>query len=173
MKNLLKPLTLILVLSILLSGCKKDEEPAPKKNYMTYKDTEYDLSSGFLVEFGGSSTTGYNFDLYLLSSGLSVSLTDFITGTGEVLYFELWSSASSGLENGTYTFSNTEAPNKYTTFEALINYNSTDQTVDEDVVDGTGNVTVKVDGQTYTIDFDITTPSGNIKGNYTGTLEKF
>ena len=169
------------MLGIIIVSCSDDaEEPTVNKtNSFTVDDTEYSLSEGLTLEYGGDATTGYNFDLYVYSSGIDVSgILDSgfagaggVAGTGEVLYFELWSTSATGLASGTYAISLSEAPNTYTVSELAINFGESSLNVYEATA---GTVNISKDGSTYSIDFDLTVTGGKaFTGNYTGTLPNF
>ena len=175
-----KIILLVTMLGVVTISCKKDgEDPTPQKtNAFTIDGTEYSLSAGFTEEYGGSETTGYNFDLTVHSSGLT--LLDYLgnevnlTGQGEELYFELWSTSATGLTSGTYTVSTNEAPNTITYSEIYINLNASNGTADAGYEATSGSVTINVNASAYNINFDLTL-SGNKKltGNYTGALTEY
>ena len=173
--NITKMLTLVIMLGIVTISCKKDEEPTPgaKTNTFSIDGTEYSLSDGFTEEYGGDATTGYNFDLIVHSSGLTSSANG-VTGTGEALYFELWSTSDTGLANGTYSASLNAEPNTFTIGEVYINLNASTFDADESYEVSSGTVTISVSGSTYTINFDLTlTGNKKLTGNYTGTLSAY
>ena len=176
MTKIIKTTLLIAMLGIVFVSCKKDEEdPTPQKtNFFSIDGTEYSLSAGFTEEYGGSEATGYNFDLTVHSSGLTYREGDLISGQGEELYFELWSTSSTGLASGTYTSSISEAPNTYTYGEIYININAGDLSADAAYEATSGSVTITVSGSTYSVNFDLTiTGGGKLTGNYTGALPNF
>jgi hypothetical protein len=175
MKNIAKMITLVIMLGIVTISCNKDdEEPNPvKSNTFTIDGTEYSLSAGFTEEYGGDATTGYNFDLIVHSSGLTAT-ADGVTGQGEALYFELWSTSSTGLAAGTYTAAISEVPNTFTIGEAYINLNASTFSSDEYYEVTAGSVSISISGSTYTINFDLTLEGGKkLTGNYTGTLAAY
>jgi predicted small lipoprotein YifL len=115
MKRTLKSIfALMLLVSITLSCEKKTNDPPvvippEKNNEMVYNGTSYALSQGFFENFGQVPENGsYNIDLVLISSGIvlheSNGIIDSVAGSGEFFYFELFSSDSVGLTEGTYTY---------------------------------------------------------------------
>jgi hypothetical protein len=109
MKEIMKGLRLLLAFTIVLSGCKKDSNDETRSNAINYEGLEYSLSKGFLEYYGKvSDKESYNMDLTLISSGLIVyelnGEIDSVSGIGNVLYFEVFTSDSGFLDSRTYTF---------------------------------------------------------------------
>lgn len=176
MKTLSSTILILTIVSLVVSSCKKkDEAPAAKTNFFTVDGKDYAISKGVTIEYGGSATTGYNFDLLLASSGFDFSDFDNsgVKGSGELIYFELWSTSTTGLETGSYSISSTAQPNTYTSNEIDINYDSNTGNTDKEYEATAGTVTIKVEGTTYTIDIDLTVAGGTLTGNYTGTLTNY
>lgn len=177
MKKTLNLIMLLLAATYFLSSCSKDEEPKVKENVIILDGTEYSISQAVTLEYGGSVDEGYNFDLYIGSSGLDFSEIDNtgISGKGNILYFELWSTSTTGLAAGTYTASSSFVPNTYTSSYIAINYDTATDEVDEEYDEvATGGITISVSGSTYTVTFDLTLPAGKkMTGNYTGAIPNF
>jgi hypothetical protein len=175
--KIIRTIALLTMFSIVLASCsKKEEEPAPKPtNFFTVDGTEYSLSEGLTLEFGGDATTGYNFDLLVFSSGLDPDTSnESFTGEGELMYFELWSTSTTGLAAGTYTINPNSIPNACTSNFISINLNGSTGSSDTEYEGSAGTVTIAVDGSTYSIDFDLTVTGGKtLTGNYTGTLPNY
>lgn len=173
MKNIIRTIVLVTMLGIVFVSCSDEgEDPAPKTNFFSVDGTEYSLSEGLTIEYGGSETSGYNFDLLVFSSGLEPDLnTETFTGEGDFIYFELWSTSTTGLVAGTYTISTENLPNTFTSNNININYVASTKTSDAEYEASAGTVTIAVDGSTYSINFDLTVTGGKtLTGNYTGTL---
>lgn len=105
----MKGLWLLLIVAILMIGCKKDSNEEAKKNAIVYNGEEYDLSTGYLEYYGKvSGKESYNMDLTLISSGLKVhelnGEIDSVSGIGNVLYFEVFTSDSNSLDSRTFLF---------------------------------------------------------------------
>ena len=81
-------------------------------NYLQVGDTTIYLSDGNKSYFGKTSDNSYNFDIELVSSNIVLSTSTnanadeypVYTGTGTYLYFEAYTSSSSSLADGEYTF---------------------------------------------------------------------
>ena len=175
MKNSAKLLALVAALIIALSGCSDKEDPKTKQNVIIVDGTEFAVTQALTEEYGGDETSGYNFDLLILSSGFDFSdyENSWVTGSGNVLYLELWSTSSTGLVTGTYTSSANFEPNTFTSSYVGINYDTSDDTADQGYEDGTGSVSITVSGSTYTVNFDLTFGATKVTGNYTGTVSHF
>jgi hypothetical protein len=109
MKKILKVLGLLLAFAIMLSGCKKDNNNEVSSNSIKYDGQEYALSTGYLEYYGKvTGKPSYNMDLTIISSGLKVhelnGEIDSVSGIGNVLYFEVFTSDSSYLDSRTYNF---------------------------------------------------------------------
>ena len=74
-----------------VSSCnkKEDQAPDPYTNFITLNDKDYSITQGITFEYGGNSTTGYNFELILVGSSLDFSdiYNKGIQGKGNVVYF--------------------------------------------------------------------------------------
>lgn len=164
--------TVILVSVIVFSGCKKDKEDN-KKNAFTIGETEYELDNG-AVEYYGITVEGgdYNFDVYIYSSDIDYYSE---TGTGEVVYFELFSETFENIKSGVYEF-DADRTGKKGTFGPGIksilftDYNLlTEQGTRYTVTDGT--LTISASGDTYTFDFNLELADGNsVEGHFKGQL---
>lgn len=85
-----------------ISGCSKPEEP----NHFRYTVNDYPLDQGFIHNYGlAEDATGYNFDVTLYSNGISYDRERHeFNGTGNVGFFQLYSSSATELTAGTYQF---------------------------------------------------------------------
>lgn len=160
----------LFVISTLFVGCSDDED-APK-NYITYDGVTKAISAGLLDYYGSAGLSSYNFDVTLYG-GFKYSQTTGFSGTGNYIYFELFSSSSTELVSGTYTFDATEsmAPNTFDIGELAFGYSIADETADvyKEIISGTAKV--QKDGTTYTINIDCTASDGKkITGYYKGSL---
>ncbi|MDX9853122.1 MAG: hypothetical protein RBS81_05015 [Tenuifilaceae bacterium] len=160
----------LFVISTLFVGCSDDED-APK-NHITYDGVTKTISAGLLENYGSAGLSSYNFDITLYE-GLKYSQTTGFSGTGNLIYFELFSSSATELVPGTYTYDALETTNA-NTFDAgfiAIGIEIASETADEIIYIASGKVTVKKDGSTYTIDIDCTSTDGKkITGYYKGSL---
>jgi hypothetical protein len=114
-----------------------------RSNGVLYKNENFPLSEGDIIDFGSfGGNPNSNFDVFLLhqSEGIDVSL-----------YFWFWSSLSTDLAPGTYTFSQSGAASS---FEESTLYIETTSLADEwECTSGT--VVVSKSGSEYTFDIDL------------------
>ena len=113
MKNIIKLVTGVLLVSTLLISCNKDDDnKTGTKNYLKIGDTEYDLSAGILENYGidndNSWYYGYNTNITLYSEGLSLQKDEEgdwdLIGKGHGISFEMFSTAGNSLDNEDYVF---------------------------------------------------------------------
>jgi hypothetical protein len=181
MKNLFKTFTGAVLLGVLLTSCNKDDDNEnPTKNYFKVDDITYEISSGVLENYGidyAGQYEGYNLDLNLVSKGIQVSEDDYgemeVTGSGQIIYFEMFSSNGLSLDNGDYNFDGI-SPFPVGTFDYgdyAINWDEND----EDWIEiSSGKVTVNKTGNEYEITINCTDENGaNITGYYKGLLEYY
>ncbi len=161
----------VLALGVIFSGCKKDNETP--KNQMTYDGVEYDLSHGLIYTYSEVRNVVYDYDIVLLSPGFILHDNDSISGIGNGIMFELYSSNSNIPDNGDYTYDDSGDDNVGTCgySDAAFNYNI--QTEEgTDVEANGGKVTVKVSGNEYEISIALTMVGGKpLTGFYKGTLK--
>lgn len=184
MKKLMKLFFGLLLAGSVLISCDKDDDDVSKKNYLKIGETEYVLSSGIYENYGQMEAVdfqydGYNLDLTLLSSGLTSSTNSDgfpdISGSGQIIYFEMFSSKENEFDSRDYTFSTSE-PYPVGTFDDgsfCINYSVENE--DNNWIDiSSGKVTISKAGDTYSITIDCTSEKGDIiKGFFQGTLQYF
>lgn len=179
MKNLKTAFVALLAISIFIISCKDDEEPE-KSNQMTIAGVEYELSYGVIENYGiWSSVEAHNFDVTLLSSGFTVHEVneeiDSISGIGNGISFELFSSDSTDLAVGEYVYDANEEGNAGTFIYAgaVTNYNiETGEGPEYDITGG--KVTVNQNGSTYELSIDCTTDDNKtITGYYKGGLTMY
>ncbi|MBN2215604.1 MAG: hypothetical protein JW723_15335 [Bacteroidales bacterium] len=172
-KNILAFLLLSL---IFFAGCKKDDNGSSPNNYIKYDDKTYAIDKGILENYGEWEGV-YNLDLSLVSNGINLiesqgEITG-ATGTGNIIYFEMYTTNSLQLDNGTYEYDyyGLEAG----TFDdgwVAINYDVNEENgdVEQDIEDGT--VTVSRNGDIYEITIDCTDEVGkSVTGFFRGTLK--
>ncbi len=169
-------LNCLLILSLLflaLTACKKEDGGDDPTNHFRYNGKTYELSHGVLEYYGQWGGDGYNFDVNLLSEGFTYTGDD-LSGTGHIVYFEMFSSSSGSLASGTYVFDAEydQIPGTWTTanFGISVNvetYSGTFISVSK------GTVKVSRDGSKYIFDFSFTTGDNKtISGYYKGTLDQ-
>ena len=118
----------MLAMSLSFVSCEKDDEDT-KKNQFTYDGVDYALAKGIIENYGlwNYEPNIYNFDLSFFSSGLILDEDADVTGTGDGLYFEMFSSSETELLPGTYTFDAQESgdANTFDIGMVVVNFNST------------------------------------------------
>ncbi len=179
MKKITRTILLLSMLTVVVASCKEDEdEPAAKTNFFTLDGNEYSLSQAISFE-NGVKDNAFEFELIMASSGVDFSNIDDIgiAGKGDLLYLNMLSSSKDGIADGTYTFSNSATRNPNTYNELFMGVNYENQTEESDVVYsvGSGEVTVKVEGDIFTIEFNLTVGPNKLKmaGSYTGKITNY
>ncbi len=163
------------------SGEDEEEDEEETTNYFAVDDSEFELNYGIIEYYEGYSENenSYNTDLTLLSSELTDEDGDgaYEYNNIDVIYFELYSSISNGLDEGTYTYDvQSYDASTYDYAEYMTNY-SYDYSTGEESYDNYseiigGTITVSKSDDTYTIDIDCYNEDGNaIIGHYEGTLD--
>lgn len=169
-KNLFK-IAIIILSVITFTGCSDDDDDNAKGTF-TYNGTTYELSNGVIESYGSITKSSYHLDLTLYSSGLNYEKG---TGTGNALYFEIFSSSNSDLVAGTYAY-DPEWTGEPLTFDfgaAYINFNITSESGTQ-VIINEGTVTISKSGSTYTITVNCKDANDNsITGSYTGSLKYY
>jgi hypothetical protein len=176
MKNLIKIFTGILVLSLILMSCKKDKDKGGPNNYFKVGNSTYEVSFGTLENYGTDPGyyEGYNLDLYLITSGIDVDVNGVWTGTGDAIYFELYSTSATYLPSGEYTYDLVSDIPPTGTFDVsfyYLNWTTTNE-VENFLILGT--LTVTRNGSNYTIDLTggIDYPGGKtVTAHYSGPLQ--
>ncbi|PZD79001.1 hypothetical protein [Mesonia sp. K7] len=155
--NLIKKITLVCFLAIAAIACSNDDDNgSSKKNEFTYDGTSYELSLGYLEDFGEFSEGVYNFDIYLLSSNAENGM-----------YFEMFTDNQNKLEVGTYTLSNSGNANTFSSSSEIgINLNSENEKYYE-ITEGTVEI---LSNDTYKIEFEGTANGKAFSGYYKGSL---
>lgn len=168
-KALFKIALILLGFGLVFSSCSKDDDEG--SGSFTYKDKKYTLSQGTIEAYGYWDAGVYNLDLYLYSSDFDL---EDRTGTGEYLYFNMFSNKNTDLTAGTYTYDYlSEVPFTFDYGKAYLdfNMNSYSGTV---VSMYDGDVTISKSGSTYTINIDCEDASGEkIVGTYKGSIDYY
>lgn len=174
MKNL-KLLILLVSISLVSFSCGSDDDgdggSTSGSGVLVYGDTEYQLKSGVIEDYGEYSNGVYNFDISLVDSGLRVVDGETVptNDTFSGVYFELFTSNSQDLVEGVYTFGNGIGAGTYGSAEVIIDAAFED---DYDAFDiNSGTFTVLDDGSSYEFEFEGTVSNGtSFSGYYTGSL---
>jgi len=178
MKTLFNSFIAVLLISLFVAGCKKDEDKTVK-NYFNYDGTEFKLSQGFLENYGKYDNQGYNLDLTLLSSSFVVHESngeiDSLSGTGDGINFEIYTSLPGKLDVKDYVYDATEsgADGTFDYGSVVMNYNTTTELGSLFYITG-GKVSVTSNGSEYEISLNCTVSSGKtITGYYKGSLKYY
>jgi len=167
----------LIVINFFLVQCLK--ESSTTKNSITYQNQAYNIDKGVLEYYGKIHGTGNNIDMTLLSSSLVIhetnNLIDSIYGTGNGIYFEMFTTGTTVLDAGDYTFDKDSTGNAGT-FDygnVILNYNTeTNQGINQDITSGTVSV-LRADTN-YVITFNCTLKNGSgITGYYKGPLKYY
>jgi len=180
MKQLLTPIIALLLLSVVVGGCKKDKKDEGSSNgKFSYNGVDYNLSKGFLENYGRYGEEGFNLDLTLLSSDFVVHESsgeiDSISGIGSGINFEIFTSLSTKLDVKEYVYDETEsgADGTFDYGMAVINFNARTETGQVLEITG-GKITVVNNGSDYEININCTTSGAKtITGHYKGPLKYY
>ncbi|HJX71136.1 MAG TPA: hypothetical protein VJ346_04270 [Bacteroidales bacterium] len=174
-----KILTTVLFCLIILAGCKKDKDEDSSDNYIKYDGKMYPVDKGVLENFGDNDDGVYNLDLSLISDGITLiesqgELTG-ATGTGNIIYFEMYTNSSTQLDNGNYEYNYlAEEPGTFDEGWIGINYDFDDEEGDIELEIEDGTITVTKNGYVYEITISCTDDAAkSVTGYYKGTLKYY
>jgi hypothetical protein len=170
------------IVAVAFSACKKDDDsngngttpPPAKKNELVYDGVKSDIKSSVMIDYGNyGGFNAYNFDIFLSTKDLvwNAQAEDF-AGIGDLLYFELFTTDSTGLADGSYSQSNIDfgKPNTFETGFYIINFNTSNSSLDDMLEVNSGGLTSKRNGNEYEFVIDVTLDSGKkLTGYYKGT----
>lgn len=173
----IKLLTSLLLGTMLFAGCGGDDDSDSESgNYFKINGKTYELKVGYLQNWGMDADyyDGYNVDLLLVSDGITFDAeNEEFSGTGDGIYFEMYSSMSNQLPAGSYTYSSTE-PNSTSTFdygEYYVDFNTSTYDYTSYGFFNSGTITVSKSGSTYEISFTCTSSEGqSCTGYFKGQL---
>ncbi|WP_439484503.1 hypothetical protein [Cyclobacterium plantarum] len=158
-----------------------DHNDLDKKNHLKIGSDEYDLSSGVLVNNGqDGGNEGINLDLTFFSKNILISDDDnggySISGSGEIIQFDIFTSNDTFLDKGIYSFQNT-SPYSIGTFAYglyTVGWEKGDLSVDNTFRIVSGKISVDRNGEEYEITIDCKDENGNdVTGYYKGELQYF
>ena len=186
MKHLLKMTAGTLVICLAIMACKKDDKKTPK-NYFKIGDKTYAVANASLQNWGMDIDTtdswvydGYNVNMSLFSNGLTLETTSNghlnLLGRGQILFFELYSSSGTRLDNGVYTFDTSSGPYQVGTFDYSDYSLSWDATSSNNVWTyvSSGEITINSNGPDYELTIDCIDKHGaKVTGHYAGTFQYF
>ena len=160
---------------LVITGCSKDDkESATGKitGSFTYDGNSYTLTKGAIINFGDYDDLKsgvYNIDLYLADDGLNI---ETMSGEGNYLYFEMFSSSDKALLSGTYDYAEPSAFTFDLGFVFINHQPGTNTGTTVEVYDGT--VTISQSGSEYTITIDCEDETGKkITGTCQGSLKYY
>lgn len=176
MHKFLKSILFTFAVSSLFVSCSKDA--VEKKNFIAYDGVEYPLTQAFFEGYGQDQPNeGYNIDAYFFSEGVKASgpgnEIGTLSGSGTVIYFELFSNLKDVLEKGDYIYdaNQTFLSNTFDFGLVGLNYDVTNENGTVLEITG-GKVSVKTSGTSYEITFDLTESGGKkITGTYSGEVK--
>lgn len=136
-----------------------------KANEIKYNGNKYPLTKGYLDNYGNlDSTDVYNFDVTLVDDGITFT-QDSAIGAGNFIYLELWSSSSTGLAPGTYTFADNYAAQTFSWGEVGFNSDFAGD-IGEIYECAGGTVTISQSGTDYIFDVVLTLETGQTVNAY-------
>jgi len=178
MKNLLKILWIAPLL--LMFNCGDDDDDSNNvipqaDNVLIVGDVSYDLEWGSLLNYGEFEPGIINIDLDLWSTGIiePESGCDVEEGEGQGLYFEMFTSNETSLDDGTYTYNMDPALTTWDYGDYNLNLSSSNPDTNGDlwVVLESGTVSIEKTGSNYNISWDLVDVNNvSITGTYSGSL---
>jgi hypothetical protein len=166
----------------LSTGCDKIKNKSDNENpsnYFEYSGNKYSLAYAFMENYGVISNGIYNLDLYLLSNSFETvennNLIDSLLGTGNGLYFELFSSTHNKIDTALYSFESYlfGTLNTFNQGAVFIGYDSINKTGTRlEITEGFFKV--EENDPEYEILLECTVSNGEkIKGYYKGTAKLY
>lgn len=139
------------------------------KNGFRYDNVSYTLDKSNLEFYGAWSENpnSYNFDVYIMDNNIDFENE---TGTGNIVYFEAWSSDTTQLMPGVYNFNLTNNPLSFST--GIFGLNVDLATGTGDILEATaGKLNVAKAGNIYTFYGELTLSNQKtIEFSYKGTV---
>jgi hypothetical protein len=170
----LKSILLLAFITCAFLSCKDDDDNGGASGSgmgsFTYDGSNFALDKGSVINYGGAGNS-FNFDIILGSPSLNFDQFGDLDGSGDSVYFELWTDQQSGLKSGTYSYdSSSEADFTFTIGQIGVGCdNNGTCTFQDDSRSGT--VTINRSGSNYDISFNLTMNGGEvITGSYDGSL---
>jgi len=165
----------ILSFSLAFVSCSKDDEEKNGGKF-TYNNVTYNLDKGQTIYVGEEEPNIYEHNVVLLSKDINVNLSsgEPVSGIGDFMIFDLYSSSPTSIEPMTYTSAGTLGAGSVGFGAFVINMNVQTQSYDfiryiKDI-----NLEVEKSGDRYMIDINATDMNGmNVTGRYEGPLDYF
>jgi hypothetical protein len=123
-EKLFKAILILLTFGLISQGCSEDDGGQyTNSNEFSYDGSSYSLSKGAIIKYVSNKKSGpFQLDLCLASSNVNF---DSLTGTGNFIYFEMFSTLSTALTSGEYFPAETGEPFTFDSAAIFINYNLT------------------------------------------------
>lgn len=138
----------------LVTSCSEDDKPVRK---LVIDDETMKLAHGYLVDNGvyydNNEDQASQYDIILTTKDLTVDENVDPVGSGDFIYFELFSTEIDELPDGTYVFNDSYFLGDLLDVQAGIGL-GTDNNISFYVVEGA--MTLKKSGDDYKITFDLT-----------------
>lgn len=172
-----KSILLFVFATCVLISCDKDDDNGDVAGNGTgsfmYDGNDFALNKGSIINYGGSGNS-FNFDITLGSPSLSFDQFGDFDGTGDAIYFELWTDQQSGLKNGTYNYDpSSQSDFTFTIAEVGVGCDTNGTCTFQDSA-RSGSVTINRSGNNYSLSFSFMTDTDEvITGTYEGTLRSF
>jgi hypothetical protein len=181
-QHLTQVFAIILIGSLLIAGCNKDEDTPP--NSFKYSDKESLIGNAFAGNLGEYSNTGvYGSMVYFLENTLTVHLSngspDSLSGVGDYMVLAMLGTDSAGISPGEYKYNSGQSSLAKNTFGygesgLLINYDASGTTNSPSLEFNGGTVTVAKNGEEYEITFSVkTTTNTTVTGFYKGKVPMY
>ncbi|MGE0078357.1 MAG: hypothetical protein AB7S48_10900 [Bacteroidales bacterium] len=168
-RKIITIIAILFSLGLILSSCTDSEDKYTNNKSFSYDGTSYALSKGAIIKYVSAEKSGpFKLDLCLASTGINF---DSLTGTGDFIYLEMYSTLSTALTSGDYFYAETGETFTFDSAKIYINYNlTTKEGTEIKIVDGT--VTISNTGNSYEISLTCKDADGKeISGEYTGALQ--
>lgn len=139
-------------------------------NVLVVGDVSYDLEWGSILNYGEYESGIINLDLEIWSNGVIEPESGCeVSGEGQGLYFEMFTSNETSLDDGTYTFNMNPALGTWDYGD--YNLDLTNEAEDSWIEINSGTVSIDKTGSNYNISWDLVDVDGvSIRGNFSGGL---
>jgi len=175
---IMKKIVYFFCLIIIVFGCtdNNDNETPSQNNYLKVDNAIHAIDSGYLIKSWVVNTEGiYQYDLYLYTEKVEFitlnSQYDSVSGFGNIVGFQLFSSDKDGLNNDTYVYNKTKNTSTFSWSTYFIEYDLVNLTYKENSGINNGEMVVSHIDKLYTISFDCDAENGKqITGYFNGKL---
>jgi len=175
MKNFLKILWIAPLL--LMFNCGDDDDDSTPvnplaDNVLRVGNVSYDLEWGSILNYGEYDSGIINLDLELWSTGVIESESGCgASGDGQGIYFEMFTSNETSLDDGTYTYNMDPELGTWDYGDYILNLSDINDNDDPWILLDSGSVTIDKTGSNYNISWNLVDGDGvSITGNFSGSL---